>query len=178
MLLSSNVDFKLLTHLYSACVSSIIRITFIPRMLTNPDATWAIAPAMYWSVIETNIGILAASIPSYKALAKRYLPVLLGEYSSKKAYPSRGTPHGTGRAFHKISGSGHMRSTSDEKDSKAEMYEMDECEKSFARRTVIQQDNSSDEALTIPPGRIAARTQIETRYEHTPPKGESFYHVN
>lgn len=32
---------------------------------------------MYWSVIEVNVGILAASIPSYKALVKTYYPLLL-----------------------------------------------------------------------------------------------------
>lgn len=48
-------------------------------MLTSPDPTWAITQAMYWSVIETNIGILATSIPSFKALAKRYIPRILGE---------------------------------------------------------------------------------------------------
>lgn len=32
---------------------------------------------MYWSVIEVNVGILAASIPSYKALVKKYFPFLL-----------------------------------------------------------------------------------------------------
>lgn len=35
-------------------------------------------PTQYWSAIETNVGILAASIPSFKALAKRYAPALLG----------------------------------------------------------------------------------------------------
>lgn len=49
-------------------------------MLSSDDQTWVIADAMYWSVIETNIGILAASIPSYKAIAKRYAPRLLGSY--------------------------------------------------------------------------------------------------
>lgn len=33
---------------------------------------------MYWSVIEINIGILAASIPSYKVLVKEYFPRVLG----------------------------------------------------------------------------------------------------
>lgn len=36
---------------------------------------------MYWSVIETNIGILATSIPSFKAIAKRYMPRFIGESS-------------------------------------------------------------------------------------------------
>lgn len=51
-------------------------------MLTSSDPTYVIAPAMYWSVIETNVGILAASIPSFKAVAQRYLPRLIGEYAS------------------------------------------------------------------------------------------------
>jgi hypothetical protein len=55
-------------------------------MLTSPDATWAIAKPMYWSVIETNVGILAASIPSFKPIARRYLPRLIGEYSSGRNY--------------------------------------------------------------------------------------------
>ncbi|KKY16294.1 putative integral membrane protein [Phaeomoniella chlamydospora] len=64
-----------------ACISSIVRITTIPRMLSSSDSTYVISEAMYWSVIETNIGILAASIPSFKPLVKRYLPRILGEYS-------------------------------------------------------------------------------------------------
>lgn len=51
-------------------------------MLTSTDTTWAITRPMYWSIIETNIGILAASIPSFKPIAKRYLPRLIGEYHS------------------------------------------------------------------------------------------------
>lgn len=46
-------------------------------MLSDDDATFVISNAMYWSVIETNIGILAASIPSFKPLASRYAPGLL-----------------------------------------------------------------------------------------------------
>lgn len=47
-------------------------------MLSSPDQTWVISGAMYWSVIETNIGILASSIPSFKVIASRYTPSLLG----------------------------------------------------------------------------------------------------
>jgi len=48
-------------------------------MLSSDDPTYVIAPPFYWSVIEINIGIMAASIPSFKPLAKRYIPYLLGE---------------------------------------------------------------------------------------------------
>ncbi|TLD30692.1 hypothetical protein PspLS_02110 [Pyricularia sp. CBS 133598] len=75
-----------------ACASSVIRITFIPAMLVSQDPTWDIAQPMYWSVIETNVGILAASIPSLKVIAKVYFPRLLGTQSG------RGTVGGTAGA--------------------------------------------------------------------------------
>ncbi|KAA8893580.1 hypothetical protein FN846DRAFT_514101 [Sphaerosporella brunnea] len=64
-----------------AVLSSIIRITYVVPMLTSKDPTWVIAEPMYWSVIETNIGILAISIPSYRVLIRRSFPKLLGSYS-------------------------------------------------------------------------------------------------
>ncbi|ETN41052.1 uncharacterized protein HMPREF1541_02986 [Cyphellophora europaea CBS 101466] len=75
------------------CVSSIIRISFIPVMLTSDDPTYVIAPPFYWSVIEINIGVLAASIPSFKPLAKRFLPRLIGEssYKGRQGYANSGS---------------------------------------------------------------------------------------
>ncbi|OJJ34696.1 hypothetical protein ASPWEDRAFT_112184 [Aspergillus wentii DTO 134E9] len=61
-----------------ACIASIIRITYIPAMLSSPDVTYVISDAMYWSIIETNTGILAASMPCFKAIFARFLPRLLG----------------------------------------------------------------------------------------------------
>ncbi|GAD96327.1 hypothetical protein NFIA_027900 [Paecilomyces variotii No. 5] len=84
-----------------ACVSSIIRITYIPRMLSSPDATYVISNAMYWSVIETNIGILAASIPSMKVVAVTFLPKLLLDSSYR--YGKRSDSHSG--FFHRSSNS-------------------------------------------------------------------------
>lgn len=55
-------------------------VTEAPRIKTNTTFrfTGVIAEPMYWSVIEVNVGIMAASIPSYKALVKKYFPLLLG----------------------------------------------------------------------------------------------------
>lgn len=72
-------------------------------MLTSSDPTWAIARPMYWSVIETNVGILAASIPSFKPIARRYSPGLLGEYSSGRSYPGLSSNR---RDFDKMSAGG------------------------------------------------------------------------
>ncbi|CRK36896.1 hypothetical protein BN1708_007235 [Verticillium longisporum] len=120
---------------YSACVSSIIRITYIPQMLVSDDPTWAITGAMYWSVIETNIGILAASIPSYKAIAKRYAPRLLGTSSNGS--------HKRSPAF----------STFD---------------------THATNDNSSEEVLFTPTGRIGVKTEIVHQFEEAGNGQDSF----
>lgn len=62
-------------------------------MLTSDDPTYVIAPPFYWSVIEANMGVLAASIPSFKPLAKRFLPRLIGESSQKnsRTYTNNGS---------------------------------------------------------------------------------------
>lgn len=88
----------------SACVSSIIRITYIPQMLTALDATYVISGAMYWSVIEINIGILAASIPSFKPIASRYAPRLLGS-----SYNQSGKGGRNGSSYLKSSGLGRSK---------------------------------------------------------------------
>ncbi|KAI9783324.1 MAG: hypothetical protein M1835_003819, partial [Candelina submexicana] len=98
----------------SACISSIIRITFVPRLLSSHDGTYAIAPAQYWSVIETNIGILAASIPSFKAVANRWLPRLLNTGSYNEA---RGSHLGSGPWGRPVYGKGSKGEGSGSKDS-------------------------------------------------------------
>ncbi|KAB2578780.1 Integral membrane protein [Lasiodiplodia theobromae] len=156
-----------------ACISSIIRITYIPQMLTSTDPTWAISGAMYWSVIETNVGIAAASIPSFKVIAKKYAPRLLGSYYESQRYPS-GAKHGSKAshgAFHKMSaasGGGTSNNTSVHLRS-LNRDDLGPKEKSNVIQTRIEQDaasNSSEEALTLPDGRIGVRTQIVTQYEN------------
>ncbi|KAK7564102.1 integral membrane protein [Phyllosticta citricarpa] len=160
-----------------SCISSIIRITFIPEMLTSADQTWVIARAMYWSVIETNVGILAASIPSFKVIAKRHIPRLLGSSydtdhygtNPKQSQPSRATFQNLGsqKRHSTKTGSVHLRSL--DKDGLAtNPYTRDK----GGIQTKIEQDgasNSSEEALHLPDGRIGVRTQIVTQFEETPP---------
>jgi len=118
-------------------------------MLSSSDSTWVISDAMYWSVIETNIGILAASIPSYKAIAKKYAPRLLGSSgmsSSRKLSGFKQMPlelHGGSNP-----GTGAPKSTFE---------------------TNIKNgldDNSSEEVLVMPNGRIGVKTDITFRYEN------------
>ncbi|CRK30696.1 hypothetical protein BN1708_015835 [Verticillium longisporum] len=144
-----------------ACVSSIIRITYIPQMLVSDDPTWAITGAMYWSVIETNIGILAASIPSYKAIAKRYAPRLLGTSSngSHKRSVFKMMKGGSGGPSQHTGGD--MKPTS----TKPAFSTFD---------THATNDNSSEEVLFTPTGRIGVKTEIVHQFEEAGNGQDSF----
>ncbi|KAL8291200.1 hypothetical protein RB597_005481 [Gaeumannomyces tritici] len=85
--------------------SAVICITFTPAMLASADPTWDIAQPMYWSVIETNVGILASSIPSTKVIAKRFFPRLLGSSSGGPSGGIGGGGAGGEGEFQTIGGS-------------------------------------------------------------------------
>lgn len=127
-------------------------------MLKSADFTYAISGAMYWSVIETNVGILAASIPSFKAIASRFLPRLIGEYSSGRKY---GSSRLTGSkpihwGFSRFKDSVTMTSLRT-KDAEVMPTEIG---KGYG-------SNTSEERIVVPNGKIWTTTQIETNVEIT-----------
>ena len=159
-------------------------------MLKSTDPTWTITGAMYWSAIETNIGILAASIPSFKAVAQRYLPRIIGEYGSRsrnKEYemhnskdssqPQRSRPGHNRSKSERDSKYGVGRSVSDE-ESRGSDSTSSRLSKS-ARTTVVGVENGSEERLNLPTNRILTTTEITTTSQQTPAQvvGEplSFY---
>lgn len=169
----------------SACISSIVRITFVPRMLVDSDATWVIAPAMYWSVIEINVGILAASIPSFKPIASRYAPRLLGSSyygrggSTTGANKSGGYGYGSGAFGGRSKGSRGLELHSVERGNNHSGGNSSKNRGGDARfglgtmDTKIERglggENSSEEVLCDPhKGQINVRTQIETRFDDRP----------
>lgn len=121
-------------------------------MLTSTDATWAITGAMYWSVIEINVGILAASIPSWKVLAKKYVPRLLGSSnndSSKRTKSVSGfplSPIGKRRSAH-ASKTAHLGTGT------------------VRGGRVKGSDSSDEEALFTPSGSIGVKTEIQMRFD-------------
>ncbi|KGO76754.1 hypothetical protein PITC_091080 [Penicillium italicum] len=139
-----------------ACISSIIRITYIPTMLSSKDSTYAISGAMYWSVIETNIGIFAASIPSFKAIASRFLPRFIGEYSSGKKY---GAWSSNTTSCRYPSGFGKVRDPNS-----LTMITINGKEEVPMGTNIGAASNSSEERI-IPQGKIFAHTEIETTFE-------------
>lgn len=141
-------------------------------MLNSPDSTYVISNAMYWSVIETNVGIFAASIPSFKAIASRFLPRLIGEYSSQKKSSygwsnsggmgdgTRGK-YGPGSNFSRIrdpNASYALRTMNDDGDGQGTDMYGTQTNTGFG-------GNSSEERIIIPEGKILAQTQISTNVE-------------
>ncbi|RYP08562.1 hypothetical protein DL765_008733 [Monosporascus sp. GIB2] len=154
-----------------ACISSIVRITYIPPMLTSDDPTWIISGAMYWSVIETKIGILAASIPSYKSIAKRCAPRLLGSsYGSSGGKLSgfkMGRMEGSGGLGGKNGNRPGVNDSHVEEDGVGDGVCKMSSRKSFGAQVTkcLPDDNSSEEGLVAPSGRIGVRTDIVHCYE-------------
>ncbi|TLS31190.1 hypothetical protein PpBr36_03591 [Pyricularia pennisetigena] len=141
-----------------ACTSSIIRITFVPAMLVSKDATWDIAQPMYWSVIETNVGILAATIPSLKVIAKVYFPRLLGTQSGRGAGRGGGRG-GTGGVSSGGRGgkSGLWSATPSSGQSRVGKDRGD----GFETRIGCREENSTEALTTGPPdGKIEVTTQV------------------
>lgn len=127
-------------------------------MLTSADYTYAISGAMYWSVIETNMGILAASIPSFKAIASRFLPRFIGEYSSGRKYgPWSGNTDARryGSGFTKVTDRNNITMGTLHGDKDANVG---------TQIGATTADNSSEERI-IPDGKIFTQTEIETTVE-------------
>lgn len=123
---------------------------------------------MYWSVIETNVGILAASIPSFKSLAKRYLPRLLGESSrnrgatkdNSKAYGTDTSRSGFVELADTRSGKLQSRVREDEVDSLDKIYGSGVQTGVEAGAGLTREYNSSEEMINPPQGRILAQTMV------------------
>ena len=151
-----------------------MRITFIPQMLVDPDATWAITAAMYWSVIETNIGILAASIPTFKAIAKRYFPRFVGEptYTPNSYLSRRVDKSGGSRSFpfnkleHEGSYAMHSRRANESTFDKEEVEAREQKESGVQTRIEHKGlESGSQERIVYPQGQIVAQTDIVTHVE-------------
>jgi len=57
------------TNLYiltSVCVTSILRITTLNIATSHKDTTWNSIASSMWTVIESNLGIICASMPALK----------------------------------------------------------------------------------------------------------------
>ncbi|KAH7131837.1 hypothetical protein B0J11DRAFT_428035 [Dendryphion nanum] len=63
---------------FFACVISIVRLHELHRTKNSSDPIWDSGATSYWSVIELNVGILCACLPTIRPFIKKFVPRLLG----------------------------------------------------------------------------------------------------
>lgn len=85
-----------------ACIASILRLYYFPRINASLDVTWNVTYISLWGQVEASTAVICASIPSLK-------PLFSSLNKKRKSYQSTGT---AGRGF--LAGSRrHLPATSD-----------------------------------------------------------------
>ena len=64
---------------FSVCVASVIRVPYIAHM-SLVDASWSDAHGGIWTVVELNLGIVSACLPTLRLL---FLHVFHGGYTAR-----------------------------------------------------------------------------------------------
>ncbi|KAG9249808.1 uncharacterized protein F5Z01DRAFT_668148 [Emericellopsis atlantica] len=60
-------------------VTSVIRVSILPQMLTSVDQTWVISWASVWIIVEANLFIVCGALPTIRKFLKHVAPTLIGE---------------------------------------------------------------------------------------------------
>lgn len=88
-----------------ACACAITRITYIGTYGKTGDWLWDSQYLTTWSVLELNIGIIAASLPSLRPLFKKFLGSVYGAGTNKaKGYYAGGSLGRTKKNWQNLSG--------------------------------------------------------------------------
>ncbi|PLB47462.1 integral membrane family protein [Aspergillus steynii IBT 23096] len=88
-----------------ACAAACVKVSVLPNYGRTGDFLWDYSDLTIWVVVESNMGIMAGSLPTLKPLFKQ----VLGSYASR----SKTRPYTYGSKpyrLHSLSQSGHQRS--------------------------------------------------------------------
>ncbi|KAH6956796.1 hypothetical protein DER45DRAFT_595518 [Fusarium avenaceum] len=77
-------------------ITSIVRVSLLPSMLGNMDLTWTIAYPSIWIIVEANLIITCATMPTLRKFFKHVAPKLIGEsrYGSKTGKSGKSSKYG------------------------------------------------------------------------------------
>lgn len=96
-----------------ACVCAIIRITYTSTYGKYGDWLWDSQYLTTWSVLEMNVGIIAASLPSLQPLFKKFLGSIYGAGTNKaKGYYAGGSLVRSKKNWQSLSGRNTNKRTS------------------------------------------------------------------
>ncbi|KAJ9617141.1 hypothetical protein H2200_000862 [Cladophialophora chaetospira] len=147
------------------CITSILRFTTLNIATAHTDVMWQSIPSSMWTVIEYNLGIIAASIPALRRPLAEMFPRLLGRIGGTSAdrlpgnqgsYPTR-APSTISTASTKTSRfSSSYRGQEDH--SFSQVDEKDERYRSGLRTTFYDgSDHDIEKALEASDDRVATR---------------------
>ncbi|KAI1069437.1 hypothetical protein LB507_008862 [Fusarium sp. FIESC RH6] len=87
-------------------ITSIVRMSLLPGMLQSMDLTWVIAYPSIWIIVESNLIITCATMPTLRKFFKHVAPKLIGEsrYGSKTGRSSKYGKPDTAASKHSIRG--------------------------------------------------------------------------
>ncbi|OHE98498.1 integral membrane protein [Colletotrichum orchidophilum] len=74
-------------------VTSIVRVSLLPAMLTTLDQSWVIAWASLWIIVEANLVVICAALPTIRKFFRHVAPKIIGESTYGKGTKTIG---GTG----------------------------------------------------------------------------------
>ena len=66
-------------------VTSLVRLSLLPPMISAVDATWAIAKPAIWICVEANLVIICGCLPIMRLFFRHVAPRLIGEHSDRNA---------------------------------------------------------------------------------------------
>ncbi|KAF5657790.1 integral membrane protein [Fusarium heterosporum] len=77
-------------------ITSIVRISLLPMMMASMDLTWTIAQPSIWIIVESNLIITCATMPTLRKFFKHVAPKLIGEsrYGSKTGKSGKSSKYG------------------------------------------------------------------------------------
>ncbi|KZL86818.1 integral membrane protein [Colletotrichum incanum] len=66
--------------------TSIVRLTYLPPLLTSLDPSWDAAPANIWTFIEANLFVICGSMPTLRKFFKHFAPKIMGSSTNPSSY--------------------------------------------------------------------------------------------
>ncbi|GKT46847.1 uncharacterized protein ColSpa_07028 [Colletotrichum spaethianum] len=78
--------------------TSVVRLTYLPPLLTSLDPSWDAAPANVWTFIEANLFVICGSMPTLRKFFKHFAPRIMGSSTNPSSYGYNNNHHASAYA--------------------------------------------------------------------------------